>query len=179
MRLTATLATALLMTLSLGAIADEVPIPGKQEQVIQLVDLYAERYASTDHDLQRSKLRTERDRAIAEAIGDDGTVHDWVGTVIGLRTTRDGAAAVLIELDDRLVVGTARYRLGDEHGTLIEQSSPLYDILAEIEKGQTVVFSGRIVGMPDRPEHDSMERAALLVKLGYVADLRAHQALPF
>lgn len=97
------------------------------------------------NELKLSKLRSQRKAAVAAAVK-GGTVKDWVGTVDSLQTTGEGKAVFVVELPCGSKMGTWNNALSDiMDNSLIPQSSPLYDGIAELNTGTKLRFSGKLV----------------------------------
>lgn len=146
-----------------------VQMPEAQRNVIALVDEYADRYAQAENELKASRIRAERDAALREAIGNSGSISDWVGTVETMGTNGDGAAFVSIRVSDRVLLKTWNNAFSDvTAGTLIAQDHPLYDVLADLAEGQTVVFGGRVLDESSITERGSMEEPELITRFGFI-----------
>lgn len=97
------------------------------------------------NELKLTAIRTARARALVKAMHNRGVVKDWVGTIAGMSTTGDGRAAVKVDLPCSVTVSTWNNSLSDTgSGTLIPQSSKLYDAFADLQKGATIRFSGKL-----------------------------------
>jgi hypothetical protein len=154
------------------------PMPADQQQFCSIVEANRTEYRGLgrDNELKLSRVRAQRAQALRQAV--KVSVTDWVGTVKSLTTTGEGKAHVRIALPcEDVTVGTWNNEMSDiMDNTLIPQSSPIYSALAELGKGRTVKFSGRLLtddknGFKESSmtERGSMMEPAFLMKLSAVS----------
>lgn len=101
------------------------------------------------NELKLSKMRTIRKSSLRMALR-SGKVKNWTGTLKALSTTSEGKAHVAVELPCETVVSVQTWNneLSDmSDKTLIPQSSPIFDKVAELKVGQKVIFDGQF--LPD------------------------------
>jgi len=127
--------------------APAVPTPADEDKFCQAVGQAAGAYGSMErggaNQLKLSKLRTERGAALRQA--SDGNVSAWVGTLQHLSTTGEGKAVLGIKLPCGAEVKTWNNAFSDiTDGTLIPQTSALYEALSNLNKGDRVRFSGEL-----------------------------------
>lgn len=128
------------------------PLPAAQQGFCEAIKTADAAYRSAQGDganeLKLSKLRTARKAAVTAAVK-GGSFKDWVGAIDGLQTTGDGKAILSIKLkcDADVKLSTWNNTLSDMmDNTLIEQTSKLYDAIAELGEGTKVKVSGKFVG---------------------------------
>ncbi|HVV48990.1 MAG TPA: hypothetical protein VHO06_04975 [Polyangia bacterium] len=98
--------------------------------------------------MKLSKLKTARGAALKEAVP-TRAAKDWVGTISGIETNSDGLGVLSVKLPCGAEVKTWNNGLSDTgDGTLIPQTSALYETLSELKEGASVQFSGKF--FPDR-----------------------------
>lgn len=122
---------------------DSAKSPGAQRKLVSTVEAARGTYAKAKTDLRRSKVLRDRNRKLVAA----GTnAKSWRGTITDVGANGEGKAYVEIEIADGITVGTWNNALSDiGDDTLIPESSPLYDVLLELEPGDEVVFSGKFL----------------------------------
>jgi hypothetical protein len=134
--------------------ARELPkLPPGEADFCSIVGDQAARYRSERaggaNELVLSRFRSARKAALKEYDGNiKGRVTGWLGTLKKLGTTKDGSAHVVIQLpcDENVRVKTWNNSFSDTRdSTLIAQSSPLFDALSRLSKGDHVRFSGAFV----------------------------------
>lgn len=143
--------------------------PQTQREAIALVDEYAVRYAEAENELKKSRVHSQRDEALKALLGSPTRVDEWVGTIEEMGTNGDGHAYVSIRVSDRLSFQTwsnAFSDMGSE--TLIRQSHPLFDVLAELEEGTTVVFSGLVLAESSLTEAGSASEPELITRFDLI-----------
>ena len=122
------------------------------------------------NELKLSKIRTARKSALRTALK-GGKIKDWTGTLKTLTTTSEGKAHVAVELPCEIPVSVQTWNneLSDIFDkTLIPQSSPIFDKIAELKEGQKVMFGGQF--LPDDKNgfgEQSMSEAGSLKEPGF------------
>lgn len=118
--------------------------PPNQQNFLKVIEDYKIRYDDASNELKKSAVRTERGNRIKEALGNTHNFSNWVGVVEQMQTTSKGKAIFTIEIEDTGVkMGTINNEFSDLFdNTLIEQSNPLYNAIAELQKGDKVIVSG-------------------------------------
>lgn len=121
-----------------------IVIPATQAAFIKAVDEAAANYSAASNELKKSAIRTQRSQQLKSALAGSRDVHDWIGTIEGLSTNGEGNAVLSIQLESSDVeVKTWNNALSDiSSQTLIPQSSPIFNTIAELDEGTRVVFSG-------------------------------------
>jgi hypothetical protein len=127
-------------------------IPQKQLDFTRIVELVQAEYAVAPNELKKSAIRTKRKNLLRSFFNENYTVKNWVGTLAGMETNRQGKAIIYIQLEgSKIKVQThnnAFSDLGDN--TLISQENSLYSTIAEMYVGQQVFFSGKF--LPDEQD---------------------------
>jgi len=152
------------------------PLPAAQQAFCDAIKTGGTAYRSAQGDganeLKLSKLRTARKTAVTAAVK-GGSFKDWIGTIDGLQTTGDGKAILSIKLkcDADVKVSTWNNTLSDiMDNTLIEQTSKLYDAIAELGEGTKVKVSGKFAGGDvDGYRESSMTEMGSMTDPAYVA----------
>jgi len=123
------------------------PLPAKQQAFTTAVESYFSPYRSAPNELKKSTLRTQRSGAIKKALGNSKAVSGWVGTLKKMSTNSEGKAFIEIKLDGSdVMVQCWNNGLSDiMDKTLIEQGSKMFTAIADLSKGDKVVFSGTFV----------------------------------
>jgi hypothetical protein len=116
--------------------------PPDQDNFAQLVTKNAKLFEQAKNELQESSLRRTRKKELAAALI-DRSVTDWIGKIESLETNSDGKAMVSLSIGDNIEIKTWNNALSDyADNTLIDESSPVYESLFNLTKGQRVKFSG-------------------------------------
>lgn len=135
---------------------------------------YREAQGSGANELQLSKLRSVRKAGVTKAVK-GGAFKDWIGTIADLQTTGDGKAVVKfkLECDADVTIGTWNNGISDVmDNSLIDQSNPLYDGLAQLGKGVKVKVSGKFaVGDVDGFRESSMTEMGSMTDPAYIVRL--------
>ncbi len=86
-----------------------------------------------------------RNDALCKAVP-QGRVADWVGELTEVSTNNEGKGVITVELAEEIKVGTWNNAFSDlVDETLVDQDSPVYEALADLQEGDRVRFSGRLV----------------------------------
>ncbi|WP_370931492.1 hypothetical protein [Bartonella sp. DGB1] len=125
--------------------ASNLVIPDDQIAFIKAIDTAREEYKNAYNDLLKSRVRRQRARAICSALPSP-VVKNWIGTIKRLTTTSEGQGVLVIQIAEGITLETSNNVFSDLSGpaTLIDPDSKLFDILASLEKGQKIRFSGRL-----------------------------------
>lgn len=125
--------------------------PESQAAFISGVEAAAEAYDAAETELQMSKVLRDRDKDLLATIGGSG-VTEWVGVIDEVGANGEGKAHVTIEIGDDIKVKTWNNAFSDlMDETLIPESSPLFDALLTMKRGDKVTFSGEFVEGSDTP----------------------------
>lgn len=137
--------------------------PANQQNFLKVIDEYRAKYDDAPNELKKSAVRTERGNKIKEALGSTHNFSNWVGVVKQMQTTSKGKAIFTIEIEGTgIKMGTINNEFSDLFdNTLIEQSNPLFNVIAELEKGDKVIVSGSFLNSngSDYVEEYSMTEA--------------------
>jgi hypothetical protein len=159
-KLAAVISAALLAAPSLAS-AQGIHVPPEQRALTRLLSQYNDREASAPNDIQRKKIEPEFRKAFCAKIP-TGDVSGWIGSVNdidddapnkGIRlmlevSTNDlssGAFGVELSLGNRYAYGVDEENTQPHSPTGIAVGSPLYDKVAMLRPGDTVVFSGAFI----------------------------------
>ena len=129
-----------------------IALPADQAAFIQIVEPFYQQYKDAPNELKGSALRTQRKEALAKQLT-SMKITNWAGTLQSLDTNSEGKAAIVIKLDGSdIEVGTWNNAISDIGSeTLIANSSPLYNTLSDLARGDHVVFSGEF--LPSEKDH--------------------------
>jgi Sec-independent protein translocase protein TatA len=135
--------------------------PPEEKKLIEAVIAGYEEFKKGSNEIQQEKARDSRKAAIASALGTT-TASNWTGTVKNIGTNSDGLGIldITISSDPTITVSTWDNALSDIFdNTLIPKSSPVYEAMANLKKGDKVLFSGRFL----RDERDSIKESSLTI----------------
>lgn len=119
--------------------------PKAQVAFIDGVEAARTAYNAAETDLQRAKVIKDRNRKLLKR-GGGSNVSGWVGMIDKVGANGEGKAYVTIKISDNIKIQTWNNALSDiPDGTLIPESSPVYDALLDMVPGDKVVFSGSFV----------------------------------
>lgn len=104
------------------------------------------KYENAANELKKSAVLKERDRQLGVIVSEHG-VRDWFGQISDFGTTGEGNAYVVIEWPDAPYrFQTWNNELSDiSANSLIKHGSQMYELLADLEEGDWVAFSGRFI----------------------------------
>ena len=122
----------------------DVPVPADQAAFGEAVTQFYKPYRDAPNELKKSVLRTKRKGEIQSVLGTSAEFTDWVATIADLSTNSDGNGILSVKLEGSGVqLKTWNNALSDIlDNTLIAQSSPLFNAIAEMEEGARVKVSG-------------------------------------
>lgn len=116
--------------------------PADQRDFVAAVEKGRDGYKDTENEIKQRQLQTERDEAVCAAVP-ERSVSDWVGTIAEVDTSGSGRGILEVEIAEDTRLATWGNSFSDySDDTLIDKDSPIYSALAELEVGDTVVFSG-------------------------------------
>lgn len=162
------LTLALLPMLSGARAAD---VPATQADFMNVMIEYADLYSSATNELRKSALVTARRDAYRAAVP-NAEANQWIGQIKAMGTTRDGQAWVEITLDSTTSVKTWNNGLSDASDrTLIPQSSPVYGSLAELSRGDWVVFDAQLRREASLTEAGGMTKPEFLARFRAITKL--------
>ena len=147
--------------------AGQDSIPEKQKSFSQVVMTFVGKYKSAANELKKSAVRTERKIALKDALNSSYEIVDWIGTLKDMGTTSERNAYVSIQPDGcNFRVQTWNNELSDISGnTLIPQGTELYKKVADLDKGNRVLFSGHFV-----PGEDDFVQEQSVTEQGSMTD---------
>jgi hypothetical protein len=137
------------------------PLPGQQQAFINANIAAIPQFNSGKNEIQQEQARGRRREAIQSALNGDGRIEGWIGTVESISTTGDGNGIIKIRIHPSITVSTTNNELSNiGDNTLIEKSSPLFSILGNLSKKDTVKFSGTFI--PD--DRDCVQETSLTIR---------------
>jgi len=131
-------------TISLeGGLHEGIP----QSEFTKLVSRYISLYGGAANELKKTALKNDRNAELRELvriyqIG----VHDWVGTISYLSTSKEGDAAVKVKIAPDIYVTTIT--LGDTDS--VQYGSGVWIELSGFQVGESIRFSGQFVRSSER-----------------------------
>ncbi|VDH04083.1 hypothetical protein [Bergeyella zoohelcum] len=139
--------------------------PEIQQKFIKVIEDMEKEYEDAPNELKKSAVRAKRGKFIKEVLGNTRSFNNWIVKVRSLETTSNGKAIFLVKIDGTSIdMGTTNNEFSDIfENTLIDQSSPLYNIIAELNKGDKVLVSGTFLPS-DRNELDYIEEYSITEK---------------
>jgi len=84
-----------------------------------------------------------------------GKVDDWTGTISNLDANGDGKGVVEIEIALDINVSTWNNAFSDYSDNTLIEPGKMFDRLLEMETGQIVMFSGKLMESSDDCVNDS------------------------
>lgn len=133
----------------------EIQYPANQTVLIDASLLAIDKAKKADNDMQKGNALRERNKKICANMG-PLTVEDWIGTVSKIDSNSDGLGILKIEIAKNVYVETWNNAISDSfHNTLIQPSTPLFDAVANLKKGQKVKFSGQFFDDSDTCIYES------------------------
>ncbi|GAB1347583.1 hypothetical protein MASR1M29_23850 [Cloacibacterium normanense] len=118
--------------------------PAEQQEFISTIQQFSKEYENADNELKKSAIRTKRGEAFKSILKNSRSFNNWVGIVKTMETTSKGKANFGVEIQGTgITLSNMNNELSDMfENTLIEQSSPLYQTISELKKGDKVFVSG-------------------------------------
>jgi len=126
-------------------------IPASQQAFINAVTSIMADYEKASNELKKSAVRKTRRQKIRAALKEKRKVVNWVGTLKDMSTTSERNAYVSIQPEgSNFFIQTWNNEVSDfMDKTLIPESSTLYNAVADLDKGNKVIFSGSFVQSDD------------------------------
>jgi hypothetical protein len=123
---------------------DQIDIPDRQQEFLNLISEFSEEYSSAPNDLKKSAVRTKRANSLKELFSKSLSVTNWVGNINEMSTTGEGNAHIQVKLVGVDVsFANTNNELSDlVDKTLINQSSPLFTKVADFSEGDQVFING-------------------------------------
>jgi len=133
-------------------------LPKTERAFCDALKTYKAQYAAGGNDLKKSAARRDRAKAVVAGVP-GGKVSQWQGTIQNLTTTGDGNVVLVVALPcGPFTVGTWNNELSDiMDRTLISRESSAFNVLAELQEGSTITFSGTLL----RDETDGFRTSSL------------------
>lgn len=167
------LAALAIISASIMAEDKTIKMPEFQQQFCVIIMEYAEKYKVETNELKKSKIKTERTKALQNLKYKPSDIKDWVGHIKSMGTNGDGNAFVEISIPSTTITAkTWNNALSDhEAHTLIKQANPIYDKLAEMKEGDVVNFSGTFIGYDGITEEGKMVDPGIIIKFSDITKL--------
>jgi hypothetical protein len=138
-----------------------VAVPREQRELTNILSKYNDLYESAPNDIQRRKIEPMLKREFCGAIP-KGDVSGWIGEVnsiddrspaksigiiLAIHTDglQNGGLGVELSLGNEYAYGISEDNTAPHTDTRISQKSPLYDVAANLQNGDTIVFSGTFI----------------------------------
>jgi hypothetical protein len=123
-------------------------VPIQQQQFCRIVDQFYDtigRVYETHNDIKKNSLFRDRQLSMA-ALLPHGDFSNWVVRVKEVTQAPDGSAAVMLQPPCRAMLGSdACQKNGSKIQATIPANSPIYRELAQVNAGDFVVVSGKIL----------------------------------
>lgn len=129
----------------------KLAFPKTQQDFLNVLEQTEKEYKEQPNELKKSAVKTKRGNLIKNALGNTRNFNEWIGIVRNMETTSNGKAIFEVELEGTgVTIMTMNNEFSDLFGnTLIDQKNPLYNIIAELKKGDKVRVSGEFVESPE------------------------------
>lgn len=116
--------------------------PDDEVAFVAAVDAAKSAYEQASNDMVKGGTRGQRKSAVCRSLH-GLNVTDWTGVVSDLSTNSEGKGVLTIDLGDGTKVQTWNNAISDAGSdTLIESTTPLFNTLTKLAKGDAVKFSG-------------------------------------
>lgn len=126
--------------------ADDLIVKGRPRDEAALVAAVAsarQQYASGPNEMAKGAARPARAKALCAAVPSK-TATGWIGKVASLSTNGDGKGVLNVKIGPDTYVQTVNNSFSDIlNKSLIEPSSPLFQIATALHEGQLIKFSGK------------------------------------
>jgi hypothetical protein len=128
----------------------ELAMPAEQAAFIKAVVWARQAYKDAPNKLAKGGVRSQRRTRICQALNSTGA-SGWLGRIAKLGSNNNGKGVLTVEIADNVQLTTWNNALSDiGTNTLIDPGSALFVALAQMKKGQQVIFSGRF--FPDETD---------------------------
>lgn len=135
----------LLSTEAFSQALESVPTPPQQEKFNQIIQKYAEAFATAENEMAAGAQRSRRAKEIC-GILKKHSIKDWTGFITELSSNGDGLGVLTIETGKGTTVGTWNNSLSDfRDGTLLDPDGRAFQQAMTLTEGQAVKFSGTFV----------------------------------
>jgi hypothetical protein len=130
---------------SIPAIAQSPAFPEQQQKFLSIIDDFAEKYKSAKNEMAQGAVRVQRKKAICDLFKSP-SVKDWVGTVQKLSSTSEGQGVLNVSMSQIANAATWNNSLSDiGDKTLIEPGTSLHDAAVQLNRNDTIIFSGAFI----------------------------------
>lgn len=139
--------------------------PASQKKFRTIIKDFSNQYQSAEGDLNKSRLVSLRREKLREKLGTPDFTG-WVGVVDMISTTSKGNAFISLKIGDNITIMTHNNELSDiGDNTLIPNTSPIYDVLANVRNGDLVKVSGRVLDEISITEAGGMTAPDWIIKI--------------
>ena len=130
----------------------DMQLPQIQRDFIEIISDSKNEYKTASNELKKSAIRSKRGNLISITLGNTRNFDGWIGVVTIMQTTSKGNAYFGIKIAGTdITIMTTNNEFSDIFDkTLINQSDPLYNIIAELKKGDKVIVSGLFMQSDNR-----------------------------
>jgi hypothetical protein len=130
-------------------------VPVQQQQFCRIIDKFYDNIGTiyqAHNDIKKNSLFRDRQLSMA-ALLPQGAFSNWVVRVKEVTQAADGSAAVMLQPPCRAMLGSDACQMnGSKIQATISPSSPVYRELGQVNAGDFVVVSGRILYAEDSGE---------------------------
>lgn len=119
-----------------------IQYPQNETAFIDINNKAIEQAKKAENDMQKGGALSERNKNICATLT-KLTVVDWIGEIKSINSNSDGHGVLEITIAPNIIIKTWNNAISDTFNqTLIQPSTPLFDTVSKLKKGQKVKFSG-------------------------------------
>tara|TARA_B100000965_G_C19374256_1_gene661745 strand:- start:99 stop:626 length:528 start_codon:yes stop_codon:yes gene_type:complete len=116
----------------------------KQIDFIKIINDSREGFSSSFNDLKINKLLVDRNDMLCKSIPQ--IINNWEGKIKGITTNMEGKGILSIIISKGIFIQTWNNAFSDLFdNTLIETDSKVYSQLLELNRGDSILFSGSFI----------------------------------
>lgn len=143
-----------------------VVLPDSQVAFMKVISASQEDYAAASNELRKSSVKMQRNKDLGPVLP-KGLASDWYAQIETLGTTGKANAFVSLRLpESNIWVKTWNNEISDATDrTLVQHGSGLYDDLADMEVGQWVIFTARLMREVSLTEEGGMMEPEFLARI--------------
>jgi hypothetical protein len=142
----------------------EKVMPARERAFIDIIHDAQKAFAGARLPAAKKDVRLNMQLRIKEFWEKDPNFNDWVGVMRGGAVTREGDMWIEVAITPRLSIKTTKNRDQDpDHVTLIGHDSPLFSVITELDPGQAVTFSAKLMRFVVGSDQDMVEQPQILV----------------
>lgn len=136
-----------------------IEMPANQLAFIAAVQKSREAYSSTNNDIAKATIRTQRKQQICTATN-GYTDGYWFGIIDKVTTNGDGLGVISVKIAPHIILKTWNNSLSDiGQNTMIKPGTPIYNLAASLKTGDKVKFTGQFF----EDEQDCLSESSLTI----------------